>query len=493
MSRKIIGMMLVPAMVLACTMELHAEKWTHYGSRSQAMGGAGVALIQDATSSYWNPGALAINPSWDLQIPFGMAVNIVGDSVKQANAIADAFSLLNQAALDGGTATESEIRNALSLVDSLSQLDEGDGLYGDFHVGGHFRFNNMAGGINTIIYTGANAYIDLTSLASLADNGFADLFGSVPGYPHAPVTAPGIALSATLQAEVAGIAVADANELAYQAENTTGLDLTDQATIDAIVAAADATQNASGATIDGNESGLEIAGLMLFEFSFAYAYPLFDNKLGIGINSKLMQGTAFTNTTLASELDDGGDIVSDIRDMDNKTETTTFSIDLGVLYKPFSRLSLGLTARNLTSPTFDIDGGRNVDEITLDPQVRAGVAFDILQNKLLKWVVAADFDVMENSSDILTNFKSQEVGFGTEVMFLDMIAVRVGAYQNMAESDSDPIITAGLGLQLWKLEIDLSAEISTDTAALESDNGDDEEEVPTLLGFGGQVQFNWNF
>ncbi len=36
-----------------------AEEWAILGSRYQAMGGAGVAVVNDNHAAHWNPGALA--------------------------------------------------------------------------------------------------------------------------------------------------------------------------------------------------------------------------------------------------------------------------------------------------------------------------------------------------------------------------------------------------------------------------------------------------
>ena len=141
---------------------------------------------------------------------------------------------------------------------------------------------------------------------------------------------------------------------------------------------------------------------------------------------------------------------------------------------PFNWLNLGLTARNINSPSFDAAGvGKNSDlpesiqkmeeDLTLDAQVRAGLALMPLKNLVL----AMDVDLTENNGVNLPEFKSRLISFGAEyvVPFTDGVdlVLRGGTYNNISGGSNDNwAITFGFGLRLWNFIIDASGGLSTE-------------------------------
>ena len=59
---------------LASASDARGEEWRFPGPRYQGMGGAGVAVVNDAHATYWNPGALAFNASTSIELPFSFTL-----------------------------------------------------------------------------------------------------------------------------------------------------------------------------------------------------------------------------------------------------------------------------------------------------------------------------------------------------------------------------------------------------------------------------------
>jgi hypothetical protein len=83
--------------------------------------------------------------------------------------------------------------------------------------------------------------------------------------------------------------------------------------------------------------------------------------------------------------------------------------------------------------------------------IRAGVSIDPLS-----WLtIAADWDLTKNET-VLIDQKSQVLGGGIELHPLTWFKVRCGAYENLADTESGIVPTAGLtvGTKWVNLDID---------------------------------------
>ena len=127
----------------------------------------------------------------------------------------------------------------------------------------------------------------------------------------------------------------------------------------------------------------------------------------------------------------------------------------------------GIIGRNLNSPTFD--GFTNdfagqpqvVEDVRVDPQVAVGVAF-------IPWTwmtIAVDADLLPGKASF-AGYETQRVGAGLEVNPWNILALRAGVYQNIAETDIGPVVTLGAGLNLWAVRIDLSVAASMERTEL---------------------------
>jgi hypothetical protein len=123
-------------------------------------------------------------------------------------------------------------------------------------------------------------------------------------------------------------------------------------------------------------------------------------------------------------------------------------------------INVGLVAKNLNSPKFDGPtpaAGFVKRDVTVKPQVRMGIGLDPLS-----WLsIAADMDMTKNDT-ILADEKNQNLGAGLELHWA-YGAIRLGMYNNIAESSSSPILTAGIGLGPHWFRFDIDGAISTES------------------------------
>jgi hypothetical protein len=97
-----------------------------------------------------------------------------------------------------------------------------------------------------------------------------------------------------------------------------------------------------------------------------------------------------------------------------------------------------------------------VPDVVLDPQITIGAAWFPVKRIMLE----SDFELLETGT-LLNNYNVQRLSFGTE-LDLSLVALRLGTYRNIAESDHGWVLTGGVGFNLWALSVDLGAAVSLD-------------------------------
>jgi len=202
-------------------------------------------------------------------------------------------------------------------------------------------------------------------------------------------------------------------------------------------------------SIDGNFEGtfhtLDIAGAV------GYAYEAIPAKLGVGANFKLIYsylapGTGHTET---------------------EGKAFSFGFDVGAKYKDLANvkgLDLALVIQNFgPDVTF-------VDRDQADPQpltMRLGAAYKVLDNPMGKLTVSGEASkILANSDPLIERFISgweymdeTIYGAGAEYVYLDLISLRGGYYNDGAGKITGP--SFGVGLQYsfdnrYKLNADFS-------------------------------------
>ena len=214
--------------------------------------------------------------------------------------------------------------------------------------------------------------------------------------------------------------------------------------------------------IANNNSAVTAVGLVLAEPAISFATSLGEHFL-VGANAKMI----YASTFLQSENIRTGNFDTFQSTMNNsETKSSKPSVDAGILFKPVAGLDLGVVGRYLNSPTFPIagtvavrDGTGSVSitaasgqEIELKPQYRAGVAWRPFDNLTL----SADYDLSKNKS-FSENTEDQTVAGGIELTMLsEILTLRAGAYKNTANDLANIVYTAGLGLRIFALRIDVA-------------------------------------
>jgi hypothetical protein len=189
---------------------------------------------------------------------------------------------------------------------------------------------------------------------------------------------------------------------------------------------------------------MALNGLEARQAVFSYAYSFLDRMLAIGVSGKIIQGAAYTGTAFV----EGGTDITFSDNLGKPKVSTAFGIDVGALFQPSSWLRIGIVAKDLNQPTFATPIGT---EFKLTSQVRSGVAV----NPYKSLTLTVDADVIANHT-LVPGLKSQVVSVGAEHTFLsDTLFLRLGAYKNTADSNSYVTPTAGFGVRILWLIIDI--------------------------------------
>ena len=487
------------ALALTPAFAARAEEWSFVGSRYQAMGGAGVALVDDNHASYWNPGALAFDGvSQGVELPFSVSAETLGNILADADSIADFISDNTLASVitkvgNGDALTLAEVQDLLDLTATkLPTLgDDGEGFLALPELGLTMRRGRLA---VTVKGSGSLAVDPVLDLSNLSFSG--DLASALDRVTDVVAAGGDRSLDFTnaldsqslSDAINAGFAAWDqdqAEELVLQAE-LAGLNTSSTTIRSLITDIAGATGGLTAADLSANGSGAFVRGLITQEVGIAYAHPVFRDRLGIGANVRYLRGISTSKFIRYDDIESGRDLVDELTDLSNTETSDQVAVDIGVLLRLNDRLRFGVVGRNLTSPSFAVDGG---DDYTLDPQVRAGFALNLAPGL----VMAADIDITENETDALSGVKSQLLSVGTEYVLglgEGHLALRAGAFTNLAGELRDSLtVTAGVGFRIWRLQLDLAVGASPYLQEINSGG----KKLPSRLNLSGSIKWVTKF
>ena len=168
--------------------------------------------------------------------------------------------------------------------------------------------------------------------------------------------------------------------------------------------------------------------------------------MAAGITGKFIQGAAYS---VHQDISTASHDLKFANDVGKPTLSTAFGIDAGVVLRPAPWLRLGVVGKDLNEPALDAAGG---GQYTLNPQVRGGLAI----NPYRSLTLTADADATANRT-MVPGIKSRIVSVGPEQVMTEILALRVGALKNVEHRQSHLTLTAGLGLRLFFLQLDLGA------------------------------------
>jgi hypothetical protein len=209
------------------------------------------------------------------------------------------------------------------------------------------------------------------------------------------------------------------------------------------------------ATKEGGTTYIDGKGLILIEIPISYArkYDLNAGELSVGGSLKYMQGTTYTQRL---DIETKSDDTTDELDK-NKKDSSNVGVDLGLLFKPkkLEKLSIGLVAKNINSPSFDTSNG---NDITVDPQIRTGVSYQATEHVDL----ALDLDLTKNET-FIPGYDSQQLGFGVNYHPVSWFSLRGGLMSNLADSNEGVVYTTGFGIGHEKFSLDVAAQLASKT------------------------------
>lgn len=491
--------------------QLYAQPWLGVGTRERAMGSAGVAVASGGSALYWNPANLGRDSENLFNIRFSTTSldnTFFADAEVRGEVIKNFDKLLNifdneidtlQAAFDAGTANATQVQRVFETVGTIGSLSAtGQGLIGDIGGASVVKLGNFAISYRMLSYLSASATINLTD-SSLANDAEADLRAVANGLGANDVPVDAFSINTLVPAlQAIGLNLNEANELAFQAEQALGANISDPAVQGVVlqVIAASGVENAN--TLNENDSFILVRGIALQEISLGYGLPLFDNKIRIGIAPKVVVGRTFFKTFRVSDdtdgINSGKDIVDEIQDILDGAEKSEnkFSVDAGIAWAPFDSLEFGITGRNLIPAEFDFGTSPLVTlpKFELNPQARAGLMFRPLGWNWLK--IGADLDLTVNSNSLFPNHSERILGGGVELtpkLWILQPAIRLGVFDNLAESGDGLTFTGGLGLRIGIFYLAADGRIATETTQVESAGRD----IPDRAGFGVNFGINVRF
>ncbi len=475
----IIGVLL--SMSVAANM-VSAAEFAPASVRALGMGGSAVASTHGVDASYWNPAAYGFfgessgendnnsmaDKDFGVEIDIGAGGNIFGplESNKlKVEALPDPSALT-------GTLSPTDIQKAASLVSGLSSLDTapmGANVFANATVGA--RVSNYGLGVRQAVDLNSTVAVDATNV------GFTNIFNSFTAggvaSEVATLTAPTYFTSAQEADMVSslissGLNLGQANAVVIAYDAALGLPGSgaagqQQANADAMNTIA----NAAGTDVTQNQTALSVRGVAVREVGFTYGYAI-NEELSIGGVFKLMQADIIASDVKLFNTNTGFSF-----DQNNVESSSAFGLDLGVMYR-IPSWQVGLTIRNLNKPTFEHSGAGTFANTPytyeLKPQAKVGVAW-IPSDTL---TVEAALDLTKNEGAVASS-ESQYWNVGLEWDAWKILALRLGAFQNMAQTDIGLVPTFGLGLNLWAARVDLAVAVSSKKVLF------DGEEVPAYL------------
>lgn len=480
-----------------------AQEMNFIGSDKKAMGGTGVAGTSDATATYWNPSRLLSEGGLDIRLSFGLGAGVEGDVISKADNVKDTIDSINFDALkldinSGNPMTNTEVQQLLDLAlnDIPALAEEGEGIFANLDGGLFVRLpkitDSSAIGIHVRgqVYAGAEAIFDFTNISLSTDVNATtqvdNLVGAGADRSAAFTNASSQALANSVAAvfTAAGIAGAQnrAEELVYQAERA-GVNTGDPMVQDLVGDLSTAVSTVGATTFSNNNSGVLVRGILMKEVGLSYAHTLVGETLNIGATLRVIEGETYIQYYPFDALEDGEEFVDEVRDRNNTKTSVKFAGDIGATLNLPAGFSAGAVIKNLGSPQFDFkDPGarypvaRGVEDFELDPVYRIGLAWKPIGLLTL----AADADLNKVNSGVLEGYESQFVNAGAELS-LGFLKLRGGLYENTASKDPAPVATAGIGLKIFMLELDLAGGMSLKKEDISV--GADDEEIPTSASF----------
>ncbi len=198
-------------------------------------------------------------------------------------------------------------------------------------------------------------------------------------------------------------------------------------------------------------SNIRTQGILARELgiSLAHEFSLFNRDVAMGITPKAVMASTLDYIYRASDIDNAEFDLNQ-----GRQDSTGFSMDFGMARDYGNGWKTGLSIKNLIPQSYETATG---DKIEVNPTARFGLAYLSERANL-----ALDLDLTENDPAGLGG-KSQYASLGAE-LDVWVLLVRLGYRYNLANPDTS-VVTAGLGLNLLGLHVDVGAGVGNNEVA----------------------------
>lgn len=207
-----------------------------------------------------------------------------------------------------------------------------------------------------------------------------------------------------------------------------------------------------------------VAAVIIGELGIAMAHEtlVFGHAVSVGITPKWMTiQSAVIDPTLSDIEDSNYDVVDALKD--SKKSDADFNIDVGLVTRVFDdAVTVGLSIKNIFEKTYKTQRliGDRYLAFDIKPQARAGIAWTLPAG----FTLASDIDLTKNSP-YFNGYNTQYLGAGFEWDMLKGFSLRGGVKKNLANSN-DYAATAGLGLNITSVHIDVGGQYSSNNIGL---------------------------
>lgn len=513
MNKKVILWMVIGSCVVMMGKWCYGEPFLIRETRPMAMGGAFAAVAEDAITSHWNPAGLAKQRKrFDVEIPFYVDITGTGDIAKKLDEISKVGyeSIRNMAENRNyreGPIDVKYTENFFRLLDCLDNLNkEGVAIIINTGMGLNLRIKDW--GLSTVYYgmISGDPTIDLTnitlgkvatpdSVTEAAQDAIYSIVGE--GIDYTPGFGNWTNEYENFAQELMKIIIQNTNTPIFKTQDQAeriikialdaGLDFEDVKKYTTLVSNVVSKMGdkligtTTTTSINNNKSTLIVKGCFINEFMVTHGreFSFLRKNLYLGANLKYMRAVmAWFDPQIFKK-----DVKKEIKDVKSKytKESSSFGIDLGMLYDITPKLSIGLVTKNINSPSFDYPNAANLPKYKIKPQIRAGVCYKPWKGMTL----AGDLDLTRNKT-ILDGFDSKILSTGFEWQLFNFLILRAGLLKNLIEDSVGTVYTSGLGINLLGLHAEASGMMSDKKTQTEKG-----KKIPAQLS--GSIQISLNF